>query len=165
MIELPLPSQRTRHQICRERTIALILQGGADVRQRGGEIEPPCIDITERAERCRAGRPDHGWLERTKRIKIGNPLDASNFTGPLIHAQACEKVERYNDLAKKEGALVLLEGGRITQRLELPVKGKLSGGESLLQQVDELATEDATEHFHGSEKRPPAFAAFAIDPA
>jgi hypothetical protein len=34
------------------------------------------------------------------------------------------------------------------------VKGKLPGGESLLQQVDELATEDATEHFHRGEKRP-----------
>jgi aldehyde dehydrogenase (NAD+) len=47
-----------------------------------------------------------------KRLRIGNPLDPSNFTGPLIHAQAVEKVERYNELAKREGGKVLLDGGR-----------------------------------------------------
>ncbi|MGF1581591.1 MAG: aldehyde dehydrogenase family protein [Gemmataceae bacterium] len=53
-------------------------------------------------------------VELAKRIRIGNPLDASNFTGPLIHQQAMEKVEHYNDLAKKEGAKVLLDGTRLT---------------------------------------------------
>src|SRR5216684_1413514 len=46
----------------------------------------------------------------TKRLHIGNPLDAANFTGPLIHRGAVEKVERYNDLAKQEGGEILLEG-------------------------------------------------------
>jgi aldehyde dehydrogenase (NAD+) len=49
-----------------------------------------------------------------KRLRIGNPLDGSNFTGPLIHQAAVEKVERYNELARKEGAKVLLDGGRLT---------------------------------------------------
>jgi aldehyde dehydrogenase (NAD+) len=54
------------------------------------------------------------FLAMAKRLRIGNPLDKNNFTGPLIHQDAVEKVEKYNDLAKKEGNRVLLEGGRIT---------------------------------------------------
>jgi aldehyde dehydrogenase (NAD+) len=49
-----------------------------------------------------------------KRLRFGNPMDKSNFTGPLIHRGAVEKVEQYNDLARKEGGTVLLEGGRLT---------------------------------------------------
>ena len=48
-----------------------------------------------------------------RRLRIGDPLDASNFTGPLINPAAVEKVERYNALAKTEGAEVLLAGGRL----------------------------------------------------
>jgi aldehyde dehydrogenase (NAD+) len=49
-----------------------------------------------------------------RRLQIGDPLDARNFTGPVIHPGAAEKIERYNDLARKEGAEVLLEGGRMS---------------------------------------------------
>lgn len=49
----------------------------------------------------------------TKRLHIGDPLDASNFTGPLINEAAVEKVERYNQIAKDEGANVLLPGERL----------------------------------------------------
>jgi aldehyde dehydrogenase (NAD+) len=49
-----------------------------------------------------------------RRLRIGDPLDGRNFTGPLIHRAAVEKVERYNDLARTEGAEVLLDGGRLT---------------------------------------------------
>jgi aldehyde dehydrogenase (NAD+) len=48
------------------------------------------------------------------RIRIGDPLDAGNFTGPIIHRGAVEKVLGYNDLARKEGATVLLKGGRLS---------------------------------------------------
>ena len=51
-----------------------------------------------------------------KRLKIGDPFDANNFTGPLINKTAVEKVERYNALAKEEGAEVLLQRGRMTDR-------------------------------------------------
>lgn len=44
-----------------------------------------------------------------KRIKIGDPLDAANFTGPVINEAAVEKVLKYNQLARDEGAKVLLE--------------------------------------------------------
>jgi aldehyde dehydrogenase (NAD+) len=49
-----------------------------------------------------------------RRLRIGNPLDAGNFTGPVINQTAVDKVLRYNDLARSEGAKVLLDGGRMT---------------------------------------------------
>jgi aldehyde dehydrogenase (NAD+) len=52
-------------------------------------------------------------LAQTRRLRIGDPLDAHYFTGPLIHRAAVEKVLRYNELAREEGAEVLLEGGRL----------------------------------------------------
>jgi aldehyde dehydrogenase (NAD+) len=51
-----------------------------------------------------------------RRVRVGNPLDAHNFTGPVINEAAVKKVTSYNDLARKEGATVLLEGGRMTDR-------------------------------------------------
>lgn len=53
-------------------------------------------------------------VQTAKRIRIGNPLDSANFTGPVINQAAVEKILRYNDLAKKEGASILLEGGRMS---------------------------------------------------
>jgi aldehyde dehydrogenase (NAD+) len=55
------------------------------------------------------------FVATVQRLRIGSPLDAGNFTGPVIHRAAIEKVERYNDLARREGATVLLEGGRIRE--------------------------------------------------
>src|SRR5262245_2234544 len=51
---------------------------------------------------------------KAKRLRIGNPLDASHFTGPVINQAAVEKIESYNALARQEGARVLLEGGKMT---------------------------------------------------
>ena len=48
-----------------------------------------------------------------KRLRIGDPVDAGNFTGPVINETAVQKVLRYNALAKEEGAQVLLDGGRM----------------------------------------------------
>jgi aldehyde dehydrogenase (NAD+) len=54
------------------------------------------------------------FVATAKRLRIGSPLDSGNFTGPVIHRGSVEKVEQYNDLARKEGAKVLLDGGRMT---------------------------------------------------
>jgi aldehyde dehydrogenase (NAD+) len=54
------------------------------------------------------------FVAAARRLRIGDPLDAGNFTGPVIHTGSIEKIQSYNDLAKKEGATVLLEGGRLT---------------------------------------------------
>lgn len=55
------------------------------------------------------------FVATAKRLRVGNPLDAGNFTGPVIHQDAVKKTESYNELARKEGATVLLEGGRMLQ--------------------------------------------------
>lgn len=49
------------------------------------------------------------FVEIAKRLKFGNPLDASNFAGPLIHLEHRTKVQSYNALAKQEGVTVLLD--------------------------------------------------------
>ena len=54
------------------------------------------------------------FVETTKRLRIGNPLDEDIFMGPVINQSATEKIARYNELAKKKGAMVLLDGGRLT---------------------------------------------------
>jgi aldehyde dehydrogenase (NAD+) len=53
------------------------------------------------------------FVATARRLKFGEPLDGRNFTGPLIHQAAVEKVERYNELARREGAQVLLDGSRL----------------------------------------------------
>jgi aldehyde dehydrogenase (NAD+) len=55
------------------------------------------------------------FVAAAQRLQIGDPLDPQSFTGPVIHEGAVEKVLYYNDLAKKEHATVLLDGGRMTQ--------------------------------------------------
>ena len=54
------------------------------------------------------------FVRAARRVHVGDPLDAGNFTGPVIHRAALEKVERYNDLARQEGGTILLDGGRMT---------------------------------------------------
>ncbi len=54
------------------------------------------------------------FVAQAKRLHIGDPLDPGNFTGPVIHRVAVEKILEYNELAKEEGAEVLLDGGRMT---------------------------------------------------
>jgi aldehyde dehydrogenase (NAD+) len=54
------------------------------------------------------------FVATARRLRIGDPLDSRNFTGPVIHQGARAKVESYNELARKEGAHVLLEGGRLS---------------------------------------------------
>lgn len=55
------------------------------------------------------------FVETAKRLVIGDPLDPQSFTGPVIHEGSVEKVLSYNELANKEGATILLDGGRITK--------------------------------------------------
>src|SRR4029077_307895 len=46
------------------------------------------------------------FVATARRLRIGEPLDTRNFTGPVIHPGAVEKIEEYNDLARKEGAKI-----------------------------------------------------------
>jgi len=53
------------------------------------------------------------FVEGARRVHFGDPFAADSFAGPLINAAAVEKVLSYNQLARDEGADVLLEGGRL----------------------------------------------------
>lgn len=64
--------------------------------------EPICERFTEQ------------FLATARRLRIGDPLDANNFTGPVINLEAVAKVTRYNELARREGHQVLLDGDRLT---------------------------------------------------
>jgi len=50
--------------------------------------------------------------KRMEQIKIGNGFDKHTEMGPLISAEHLAKVEAYVDIAKKEGANLLLGGSR-----------------------------------------------------
>jgi aldehyde dehydrogenase (NAD+) len=54
------------------------------------------------------------FIAAARRIRIGDPMESANFTGPVIHRDSVEKVLRYNQLARSEGAEVLLDGGPMT---------------------------------------------------
>lgn len=59
------------------------------------------------AEFCRR------FSEVTRRVRFGDPLDPHTFAGPLINEGAVTKVLGYNELARREGAKVLVDGGRL----------------------------------------------------
>src|SRR6266581_1077786 len=50
-------------------------------------------------------------MARAQKIKIGDGLDESVDMGPLINAAAREKVLRYIEIGKREGARLLIGGG------------------------------------------------------
>jgi len=53
-------------------------------------------------------------VERARALRFADPFTPGTFAGPLINQGGAEKVGFYNELAEKEGALVLLDGGRMT---------------------------------------------------
>ena len=61
----------------------------------------------------RMGEFVHAFAAMAKRMVIGDPLDERVFMGPLINDAAAKKVGFYNDLARTEGAEVLVAGGRL----------------------------------------------------
>jgi aldehyde dehydrogenase (NAD+) len=54
------------------------------------------------------------FLEKAKRIQIGDGLNENIFMGPLIEESGIEKWKFHNQKAKEEGAEVLLEGRELT---------------------------------------------------
>ena len=57
-----------------------------------------------------------GVVDRASRLVFADPFDDRAFSGPLINQAGVEKVLKYNQLARDEGATVLLEGGRLTDQ-------------------------------------------------
>ncbi len=52
-------------------------------------------------------------VEKTKKLKVGNPLDRDVFTGPVINERALKNYERAIALARRDGGRVLVGGRRI----------------------------------------------------
>ena len=64
------------------------------------------------------------FVERSKQIKVGNPLDFATRMGPLVSEEQLRKVERYVQIGQREGAQAGLrrrppEGPRARERLLL----------------------------------------------
>lgn len=55
-----------------------------------------------------------GFVERAKKLRFADPFDPTAFSGPMINQVGVDKVLSYNELARDEGAEVLLGGGRIS---------------------------------------------------
>jgi len=52
-------------------------------------------------------------IQKTEQTKIGNPLDPDTMMGPMISERYMEKVLKYIEIGKKEGAKLLTGGKRI----------------------------------------------------
>ncbi|MFC7133840.1 MULTISPECIES: aldehyde dehydrogenase family protein [Salinibaculum] len=49
------------------------------------------------------------FVDLAERVAVGDPLDEETFMGPLVDEEQIEKFGRYNDLARTEGANVLVD--------------------------------------------------------
>ena len=49
------------------------------------------------------------FVEAAERMAVGDPLDEASFMGPVIEESMVEKFAKYNDLARTEGANVLVD--------------------------------------------------------
>ncbi len=56
------------------------------------------------------------FVDATKKLKIGDPLDADTDVGALISAAHLEKVMGYIELAKEEGGTIATGGNRVDRR-------------------------------------------------
>jgi aldehyde dehydrogenase (NAD+) len=63
-------------------------------------------------ERSIYGRFADEVVARTRRIRVGPPLDPCTHIGPHTSAEQRDKTERYVELGRKEGARLLTGGGR-----------------------------------------------------
>ncbi|MBI5059344.1 5-carboxymethyl-2-hydroxymuconate semialdehyde dehydrogenase [candidate division KSB1 bacterium] len=64
---------------------------------------------------------------RVKQIKVGDPNDMSTEVGPLIHQEHWQRVRDYMDIARADGATILVGGDRPAVAVP-PSKGGPPGG-------------------------------------
>jgi aldehyde dehydrogenase (NAD+) len=64
------------------------------------------------------------FVDLAESVAVGDPLDEDTFMGPLVDESQVEKFSRYNDLAREEGATVLVD------REELDADEIPQGGEA-----------------------------------
>jgi acyl-CoA reductase-like NAD-dependent aldehyde dehydrogenase len=66
-------------------------------------------------QRSLADRFIEAFVERSRRIRIGDPLQRDTELGPLCFKEHLERVLSYVDVAKRDGAQLLTGGARATQ--------------------------------------------------
>src|SRR6056297_2521675 len=49
------------------------------------------------------------YVELAQQVSVGDPLEEDTFMGPVVNEEQVEKFGKYNDLARKEGANVLVD--------------------------------------------------------
>ncbi|MFP4589963.1 MAG: aldehyde dehydrogenase family protein [Halobacteriales archaeon] len=49
------------------------------------------------------------FVDIAQQVAVGDPLDPNSFMGPVVDESQVEKFSRYNDLARQEGATVLVD--------------------------------------------------------
>jgi aldehyde dehydrogenase (NAD+) len=49
------------------------------------------------------------YVELAQEVSVGDPLDEDTFMGPMVNEEQVEKFGKYNDLAREEGANVLVD--------------------------------------------------------
>ena len=57
------------------------------------------------------------FVVQARGLKFGDPFRADVFAGPMINRAGVEKVLQYNELARREGAKILLDGGRLADEV------------------------------------------------
>lgn len=66
-------------------------------------------------ERSIADQVVEGLVQMAKQMKIGHSLDPETRFGPVVSQEHLERIERYIELGKQEGAEVALAGGRMKE--------------------------------------------------
>jgi len=59
------------------------------------------------------------FVDLAEQVAVGEPLDEDTFMGPLIDGRAVDKFHRYNELAREEGANVLVDRAELEEE-EIP---------------------------------------------
>ncbi len=54
-----------------------------------------------------------GFVDRTAKLRVGDPMDRSNHIGAITSARQLERVEYYVELGQKEGAKLAVGGERV----------------------------------------------------
>jgi len=55
------------------------------------------------------------FLEKAKKVKVGNPFDPASTMGPKVNKQEIDKLQELVDSAKKQGATIALGGKKLTE--------------------------------------------------
>jgi betaine-aldehyde dehydrogenase len=83
-------------------------------------------------------------LERTAKLKIGNPFDEMTDVGALISSEHLDRVMNYIDIGKAEGARLLCGGERVTVNTLVEGVYDCSSGAFMSPAVFDQCTDDMT---------------------